>query len=150
MISAGKTSILFVCSGNTCRSPMAKVILEQLLEQVGKANLYEVDSAALAGSSGLAANPYARKAIEGMFGEDLLAPHQAKALTQDLLSKADRILVMESWMKQGLPPKKTWTLKEYVGESGDIADPFGSSPRVYEGCAKELLSTLKVLASKLS
>ena len=51
-----KKLILLVCAGNTCRSPMAKVILKQLLRQAGKAESYIVDSAAVKGPSGVGAS----------------------------------------------------------------------------------------------
>ncbi|MBI2854601.1 MAG: hypothetical protein HYX87_06760 [Chloroflexi bacterium] len=71
---ASQAYVLFVCAGNTCRSPMAKVILEQLLRsRRGLARLVTVDSAAYDHPTATRASSGARRAIEGIFGADLLA-----------------------------------------------------------------------------
>ena len=52
-------------------------------------------------------------------------------------------------MKAGLPQDKTWTLKEYTGGTGDVADPFGCTLDTYLICAKEILSLLEEVLTKL-
>ena len=130
--------ILFVCGGNTCRSPMAKVILEQKLKDAGMMDEFIIDSAARHYPTFPVASTGARTAIKQLLGEDLLACHSSKTLMPELVGKADLILVMEEQMKHGLPPGKTWTLKEYVGESGDVVDPFGGTVKAYLECAEEI------------
>lgn len=120
---------------------MAKVILEQKLTSLGEFG-FEVDSAAYDGPTYARASDNARAAIKELFGQDLLASHHAKKLTPELAEKADLILVMGARMKNGLPPGKTWTLKEYAGGSGDVKDPFGGSLKVYLECASEISSDL--------
>ena len=144
-----KTRILFVCSGNTCRSPLAKVILEQKLRTREKPDCYQVDSAAYDDPTHLWASTNARRAVRILFGDDLLASHKAKRLTPDLVERADLVLVMEARMKTGLPPEKTYTLKEYAGRSGDVADPFGDSLEGYLDCAREISSALEDILPKL-
>ena len=144
-----KTRILFVCGGNTCRSPLAKVILEQKLKARGQLDRFQVDSAAYDDRSHQWASTNARRAVTKLFGHDLLASHNAKKLTPDLVEQADLILVMEARMKTGLPPEKTWTLKEYAGRSGYIADLFGDSLEVYLSCAHEISSALEDILPKL-
>ncbi len=141
--------VLFVCSGNTCRSPMAKVILEEKLKAAGPSGTIRVDSAALGSPTDSVANPIARKAITKMYGQDLLANHYPKKINRELLEQADIILVMCSEMKRGLPPNKTWTLKEYAGQSGDISDPFGTDLKTYLRCANELSATIETIIPKL-
>ena len=75
-----KRFILLVCAGNTCRSPMAKVTLKQLLERDGKVENYVVDSAGCSAAPGTSTSFNARKAIQELFGEDLLRSHKAKGL----------------------------------------------------------------------
>jgi protein-tyrosine-phosphatase len=79
----------------------------------------------------------------------LLTSHKAKKLNPELAVQAELILVMGASMKKGLPPGKTWTLKEYAGGSGDIADPFGGDLDVYLRCARELSETLELIVPKL-
>lgn len=99
-----KKRILFVCGGNTCRSPMAKVILEQMLKAKGQLDRFEIVSAAYGSPTYEGASNNAREAIKKLFGADLLASHRAKKLTPDLIEQADLILVMEARMKKGFPP----------------------------------------------
>jgi protein-tyrosine-phosphatase len=144
-----RKKILIVCGGNTCRSPMAKVILEQKLKAIGESHKFEIDSAAYDGPTYAGASINAQEAIKKMFGHDLLGSHRAKKLTKELAEQADLILVMGARMKKGLPPRKTWTLREYAGSSGDVADPFGGNMDVYTRCAHEISSLLETIVSKL-
>lgn len=145
-----KGKILFVCGGNTCRSPMAKVVLEQMLKAKGYLGRFEVESAAYDGPTYPGASNNAREAIKKLFGADLLATHKAKKLTPDLVEWADLILVMGARMKKGLPPSKTWMLKEFAGGSGDVADPFGGNLDVYLRCAREISGALEAILPKLA
>ena len=131
-------NVLFVCGGNTCRSPMARVIIEEMLKAKGIADEAVVDSAAYDGPTLDTASGGAREAIRCMFGDDLLASHCTKGLDDELVDWADMILVMTSRMKIGLPAKKTCTLREYAGQTGDIVDPWGKGVENYVKCAKEI------------
>ncbi len=117
-MGSGKKQILLICGGNTCRSPMAKVILADKLKKVSKLEAFMIDSAAYDYPTYQGASTNARKVIKQLFGEDLLVSHTAKKLTPDLVEGADLILVMGAGMKKGLPQEKTWTLTEYAGELG--------------------------------
>lgn len=144
-----KKTILLVCGGNTCRSPMAKVILEQKLTALGEFHKFEVDSAAYDGPTFAGASDNAWAAIKQLFRQDLLASHKAKKLTPELAEKADLILVMGARMKKGLPTGKIWTLKEYAGGYGDVKDPYGGSLEVYLECASEISAALDGVVAKL-
>ena len=110
---------------------------------------FEIDSAAYDGPTYQGASNNARDAVKKLFGVDLLATHKAKKLTPDLVEWADLILVMGARMKKGLPPSKTWTLKEFAGGSGDVADPFRGNLDVYLACAREILGALEGILPKL-
>lgn len=144
-----KKRILFVCGGNTCRSPMAKVILEQKLKAGGHLARFEVDSAAYDRPTDEGASNEARETIKRLFGSDLLLSHESKKLSSELVDRADLILVMGTRMKKGLPAEKTWTLKEYSGGNGDIADPYRRDIDVYLKCAKEISRALDAMLPKL-
>jgi protein-tyrosine-phosphatase len=144
-----KKTILLICSGNTCRSPMAKVILEHKLKERGQLDRFEIDSAAINGTSHSDASENARTVIIKIYGQDLLANHKPKKLTDELTKQADLILAMTGAIKNTLPQGKSWTLKEYAGETGDVADPFGGSLDTYLKCAKEISSLLEKVLPKL-
>ena len=144
-----KKRILFVCGGNTCRSPMSKVILQHKLKTRGQLDIFEVDSAAYNHPTYEGASSNAREAVKKLLGDDPLAGHNAKKLTPGLVEAADLILVMEARMKRGLPRGKTWTVKEYAGGSGDIADPFRGSLNTYLKCIHEISTALEDVLPKL-
>ena len=129
--------VLFVCGGNTCRSPMAKVILEQMLKEKGLGTQFEVDSAARHRPDGTSAHPNSRETIKELYHDDLLADHVPKGLTTDIVEKADLIMVMEDHMKPGLPVEKVVVLR--------IADPFGPDIGKYKTCATTIERRLKEL-----
>ncbi|MCR4393531.1 MAG: hypothetical protein NUV31_04065 [Dehalococcoidales bacterium] len=146
---SAKKKILLVCGGNTCRSPMAKVIFEQKLKAIGKHNEFVIDSAAYDSPTYPDASQPAREAIKKLYGADLLASHRSKKLTPDLAKEADLILVMSSRMKENLPPEKTYTLKEYAGDAGSIADPFGRDVKTYLKTAQEISNAIDKIIPKL-
>lgn len=138
-----------VCSGNTCRSPMAKVIMEQKLKGRGQFHRFEVDSAAFSGTSHSGATDNATLAIQKIYGQDLLVTHKSKKLTPELIEQADLILAMTQAIKSALPQEKSWTLKEYAGGSGDIADPYGPNLKKYLECATEISDLMDRVVDKL-
>ncbi|HWO98615.1 MAG TPA: low molecular weight protein arginine phosphatase [Bacillus sp. (in: firmicutes)] len=136
--------ILFVCTGNTCRSPMAEALLK-----AKKLNGIEVKSAGVHAFPGSDASEYAKEALKEIGIEH---SHAASLLDQELVDWATRILTMTSGHKQliirNIPnaAHKTSTLKEFVAESNsDVSDPFGSSLDVY----RKTLNELKELVDKL-
>jgi len=144
-----KKTILLMCSGNTCRSPMAKVILEQKLGDLAKLAQFTVISAARYNITYAGASFNAKDTIKILYGRDLLAAHKPKSLTPKLIEKADLILVMTDAMKLGLPPAKTYSVKEYGGEAGDVVDPIGGNSNRYLECAAELSSALDRVVKRL-
>ena len=123
--------LLFICTGNTCRSPLAEVLATATLVDVGVAD-WVVDSAGLAASSGSAASLGSREAAAEL-GLNL-SSHLAKPLSPGLLADATLVLVMTKGHKEvilkTLPQfaQKVFTLTEFAGVDGDVADPFGGSP----------------------
>ena len=140
--------ILVVCMGNTCRSPMAKVIMEQKLMAVNLPDKWEIDSAAYGIPTLNRASKEAREAIKIKYGQDLLASHQPRRITPELMQWADIILVMTNSMKQGLPQNKTFTLKELAGGLGDISDPYGQGVAVYLQVADEIAAAIDKIIAK--
>jgi protein-tyrosine-phosphatase len=123
---------------------MAKVIFEQLHSKEIAAGKISTDSAAYDTPSGPEASTGARNAIKKLFGQDLLQGHRPKKCNQDLMEWADVIVVMTGRMKNGMPPSKTKTLKEYAGGTGDISDPYMQSDTVYLQCTNEIKRLIEI------
>lgn len=128
---SGRYVVLFVCTGNTCRSPMAEYAFRALLdkERPGKV---KVVSAGTMGTGGHPATMYAVEA--GKIWNLNLRPHHSQGLSRELIAEADLILVMASEHYRAvteLDPEaadRTYLLKKFpepdpVGEA--VEDPIG-------------------------
>ena len=141
--------ILFVCTGNTCRSAMAAAIFNDIAMKRDIDVM--IESAGLAAPDGEQASLNAVKALAEM-GIDL-SYHRAKTLSPELIGIADIILTMTGSHKAVISqyaPDKVFTLKEYVGENGDVADPYGGDIEIYRATASELKTLLEKLAEELT
>lgn len=150
--------IVFVCTGNTCRSPMAESILRQMAKQ--KDLEIEVQSAGIAAVEGMAMSSHAKEVLNEKGIKDEVF---SKPLTKELIDGADLILTMTGTHKDYIlnqypdTAEKVFTLKEYVdGENNqnhshhNIADPFGGSLEEYRQCAQQIEAACTVLVEKLS
>lgn len=140
-----RTTILFVCSGNTCRSPMAEGMARKLISQklgVGPDDLEKkgiiVMSAGSFAMPGARATPQAVEALKNLGGD--LTRHRSRPLTVELIHQADQIFTMgrsHAAAVRSLVPsasEKTATLDP----DGDIEDPIGGDLALYQSLAKEL------------
>lgn len=124
-----------VCTGNTCRSPLAQVILQKQQPD------WEVRSAGVAAEIGSPAAAHSRELARQM-GMDLEG-HRAQSVTNELIDWADQILCMTEThlqhLKRGFPraADKARTL------GADIGDPIGQSLAVYQRCAHQIEDALK-------
>jgi protein-tyrosine phosphatase len=130
--------VLFVCTGNTCRSPMAAAALRDYLGP--DAPRVEVSSAGTAAWDG---QPVTEASLEVAARDGVdLASHRSRRVTPALLRAADLVLVMErshlhAVQALGADPRRTHVLSEWpdAGESQlPISDPFGASIEAYEEC----------------
>ncbi|MDR0405267.1 MAG: low molecular weight protein arginine phosphatase [Clostridiales bacterium] len=135
--------ILLVCSGNTCRSPMAAGILQKLLPA------HTVSSAGIYAANGLPAAEHAVTAAREA-GVDITA-HRSRKITEETASDCDYILCMTRGQKQTLEGvnANTFTLGEFAGDGGEIADPYGGSLDDYRACARRLEQLLRVAAERI-
>ncbi len=111
--------LLLICSGNTCRSPMAAAILDDLLRREGLAAAYRVDSA---GTSAIAGQPASPEALQVMAERGLdLSGHASKPISPELAEKARLILTMTRPHRDVVTrlcpaaADRTYTIKGYAG-----------------------------------
>lgn len=155
-------NILFVCTGNTCRSPMAEGIFKALLKDNNIDNI-NVSSAGISTFEGDSAN---EKAIYTLRNKGIdIKSHKSRQITKEIIENSDLILTMTKSHKgmilNALPEylNKIFTIKEYVyinnneeltGKNLDIADPYGLDYNIYEKCAAEIEENLKEIIKILN
>ncbi|PFA20978.1 MULTISPECIES: low molecular weight protein arginine phosphatase [Bacillus cereus group] len=141
--------VLFVCTGNTCRSPMA----EALLRHHGRGS-FEAKSAGVFTNPGSGASLYAKDALAE---KGIQAEHVSQQITEKLIEWADMVLTMTESHKQlviGHYPgagNKVYTFYEFVeGTRKDISDPFGGSLAIYQSTLVEMEKLVQTLLEKHS
>ena len=140
--------ILFVCTGNTCRSPMSAA----LMNKIAKENDMDVDcsSAGIFAKSGDTAS---KNAIEAMKDYDTdISSHSATPLTEQIIKEYDLILTMTDGHKAMISshaPDKIFTICEYAGYNGEISDPYGGTLKEYKQTAEDIYDCLTDIAEKI-
>lgn len=139
--------ILFVCTGNTCRSCMAEVVAKKLASD--ELESFEFSSAGIYAVMGESATNNAVSVMEEL-GIDLSC-HIATPINLEMIKEADIILTMTLTHKQLVlnhfseAKDKTHTLLEYIGQAGDIEDPFGGDLSIYRNCAQIIRASIEKL-----
>ena len=137
--------ILFVCSGNTCRSPMAEALAKAIAKDLGLPHTF--DSAGVYATPGMDASDLAKEVMRTRYNLDL-SQHKSKPLTRELIDAADLALCMtkehERAVKARFPNDKTLTLGAFSGKEQDVADPYGGSLSNYLACAQQMENLLSI------
>lgn len=148
--------ILFVCTGNICRSAMAHYYMQKRVKDLGLQDNYIIESAGTNAYTGDRSTDFA---IEAMKKYDTnLLNHRATYIEEVDVEQVDLILCMTNSHKRRILDKypkledKVYTLKEYVGEKTyiDIDDPWGYGMEVYTSCSKEIVYYVDKLIEKIS
>lgn len=149
--------IVFVCTGNTCRSPLAKALCEMLLAKQLNCDVKDLpERGYIVQSAGLAAFPGCEASRDAItVAQELgasLEGHESRTLTMEHLTESDYIFAMTTGHLDVLRALRTDVGAEprLLADSGeDIADPLGSEPEVYRTCALQILAHLERIVPEL-
>ena len=139
-------SVLFVCTANQCRSPMAEALLKALAAQRGEADRWQIQSAGTWAEPGRPATQLSQ-AIMRQRNIDLSA-HRSHPVDAEGLAAAALILVMTQHHQEALQAEfpevqdKVLLLSQLIDRNFDVEDPFGGSVDDYELCATDLQNIL--------
>lgn len=139
--------VLFVCTGNTCRSPMAEIIFKAMAKKENIHTLFK------AGSAGLYAQkePMSENSKQALKQLGYTSPKSrlSRQLTKETLNNADIVFTMTDRQKAQIKPyfNNVYSMSEILGY--EIDDPYGGSYEQYLKCAinlekgvKEILNTI--------
>lgn len=152
-------NILFVCTGNMCRSPFGEYCLKDRLEQ-GPEDPGRMVTVASAGTMASDGHPAAEDAVSYAVEFGLsLEQHRARQLSEELLDAADMVLVMDRSHEKMILTfwshhrEKVRYMTEFdpggKGRKKDVTDPYGDSARVYRKCFQLIERCVDGLAEQL-
>lgn len=146
--------LLFVCSGNTCRSPLAEGIAKHIFSETVLEGI-EISSAGTSAANGLPASGMATE-VARLNGIDL-GGHRSRLLDPALIAEADMIIAMTRRHREIIGETEpaalgyTYVLSDFCGGvPGDIADPIGSGIDVYQQTFAIIKECIEALQNRLA
>lgn len=143
--------VMFVCTGNTCRSPMAEAIYNHIAAQRGLSDTHQAFSTGIYPVPGDPIAAGAVQAVKSLCGLDLRG-HASRLLEARDLKEAWLVLAMTRHHVESIRDSfpgledRVFTLKEFAGydvRDQDISDPFGTSDESYKACALEIFEAME-------
>ena len=148
MTPASPRKLLFVCTGNICRSPVAQFLAEKLADEAGLN--WRTASAGVAAEAGWGMEDGAVHALaaRGIRNKS----HTARQLDAAMMDEADEVYALTRAHRDTIVSRfpnhagKVFVLREAAGLPGaDVADPYGQNDAVYDRCAALIEEALKSL-----
>lgn len=154
-------NILFVCTGNSCRSVMAEELLKHMVKKSDNLNFDEFKICS-AGTSCMGNMLSPKETIQALSNHEIdIKSHRSQRLTPEMVKEADVVFAMQKQHKKFVKrmesdgEHKTYLLKEFCQKSDvhyndlQIMDPIGGSLKVYEGCLLEIKKCLEKIIKKI-
>lgn len=137
--------ILFVCSGNTCRSPMAELISKQLIKDKGLEKVIKIESQGFYGPAGEFITSGAKHALKEI---GIRAGNKKSKLFDKLKAKKYKLIItMTNSLKAQINEPNCFSMADFTGQ--EILDPYGQNDEVYLTCAKQIKASVEAIFKRI-
>ena len=137
--------IMFVCTGNTCRSPLAHAFMLDLLGKMNMRNV-EVDSAGIGCNFG---DPISTNSQEVLKENGIEFEHTSKPISLEDIKESDYIICMtksHKMMLSAFAPKEKLFCIDDITHDGDVIDPYGRDLDTYRKTGEQIKNAVEKIA----